>query len=164
MRKQVTEDAAGQKIGQKSAGEKAGWLDLETLAQVEVSSEAGGGAIENALVPGSTGPWRSGSLGPATITLRFDMPQVVRRVLLHVVETEQERAQEWALTASFVDGSRRELLRQGWNFSPAGSTEQREEYAFDLKQVTALTLMIDADRGRDRYPATLMAWRVGDVG
>ena len=150
--------------GQEEEGKEVGWLDLEALAQAEVSSEAAGHPVEHALIPGSDGFWQAAVAGPATITLRFDTPQTVSRVLLQVVETEHERNQEWTLGAAFADGSRRELLRQGWNFSPGGSNEQREEYAFDLREVTSLVLMIDADHGRDRYPATLRMWRVGAAG
>ncbi len=161
MRKQITDQGGAAKT---QAGEQAGWLDMEELAQVEVSSEAAGHPIENALVPaaaqGGAAIWQAAAPGPATITLRFDTPLAVTRVLLHFSEPRHERMQEWALAAVLADGTRRELLRQGWNFSPGGSTEQREEHALDLKQVSALTLSIDPDPGRNRYPATLNAFRV----
>ncbi|RRA49107.1 hypothetical protein [Acidipila sp. EB88] len=157
MRKQVTgHDATAESPGNAQEN----WLPLETLATAEVSSEAAGYPVENALVPGAAGYWQAASTGAATITLRFDAPQSVRRVLLQVEDAGHERSQEWAITASFADGTRRELLRQGWNFSPGGSTQQVEEYTFDLHQVSGLTLWIDPDRGRDRYPAVLSAWRV----
>ena len=159
MRKQITDQNSTTKT---RIDEQAGWLDLEQLVQVEVSSEAPGHPIENALVPAKSAAtgWQAQALGPATITLRFDAPLAVTRVLLHFAEPRHERTQEWALAAVLADGSRRELLRQGWNFSPSGSTEQREEHAVDLQQVSALTLSIDPDPGRNRYPATLAALRV----
>ena len=159
MRKKVADQVGG---GGIQVDEQAGWLDLEQMAQVEVSSEAPGHPVENALVPskGSKGFWQAGSPGESVLTVRFDTPLAVTRVLLHFVEPQHERAQQWALAAVLADGTRRELLRQGWNFSPGGSTEQREEYALDLKQVSALTLSIDPDPGRNRYPATLSAFRV----
>ncbi len=162
MRKQVTDQAG---TAQAAETDKAVWLDLEALAQVQVSSEAAGHPVESALVAGSsTDCWQAAAPGMATLTLRFDAPQRVQRVLLHVVEPTHERSQEWALTAVFADGASREILRQGWNFSPGGSKEQREVYNFNLNQVASLTLTIDPDRGRDRYPATLAAWRVGLAG
>ena len=75
-------------------------------------------------------------------------------------DREHERSQEWALKALFGDGTERELLRQGWNFSPGGSAEQDETYTLNLRGVLALTLWIDPDRGRNRYPATLAMWRL----
>ena len=160
MRKQVTAQDGNTKT---LVEEAAGWLDLEEGAQVEVSSEAPGSPIENALVPGSMDGWQAAVPGPATIRLRFDTPQPVRRVMLQVSDTANERSQEWTLSAELADGSTRELIRQQWNFSPGGSTEQKEEYAFNLERVQALKLTIDPDRGRDRYPATLVAWRVGVI-
>ena len=162
MRKQVTAQSGSEET---KAGEQGSWFDLEQLAQVEVSSEATGCPVENALVldgmAESARGWQAEKPGPASITLRFDVPQMIQKIFLHVAEPEHERSQEWALSATFSDGTQRELLRQGWNFSPSGSTEQRESYTFDLKQVSALTLTIDPDRGRDRYPATLLAWQIG---
>ena len=92
---------------------KSAWLDLEHAAEVDVSSEAAGHPVENALLSGGTGYWQAARTGAATITLRFEPPRAVSAVLLHFVEAEQERSQEWALSAVFADGSRRDLLRQG---------------------------------------------------
>ncbi len=154
MRKQITEQ------GTQQGSQTGNWLDLEQLAAVEVSSEAQGFPIENALVAGKTGGWAAANTGRATVTLRFDTPQPVSGVFLHFQEPAHERSQEFALEAAFADGTRRELVRQGWNFSPGGSASQQENYTFNPRPVTALTLTIDPDRGRDRYPATLLAWRV----
>ena len=167
MRKQVTGQAGNAMSEPKARGN---WLDLDALATVEVSSEAPGYGIENALVPGSTRlpdpsqRWQAAVPGEAKITLRFDLPQRIERVRLHFSDTEHERSQEWALFAQFANGADREVLRQGWNFSPAGSTEQQEEYTLALDRVVALSLWVDPDRGRDRYPATLVSWRIGATG
>ena len=136
------------------------WLDLDQIAEVEVSSEAPEYPVENAFTSVSQRGWRAATTGAARITLHFDMPQRIFRTLLHFVEEEQERSQEWAISATFADGSERELLRQGWNFSPGGSREQREAYALNTAAVRSLTLWIDPDRGQNRYPATLKAWRL----
>ena len=156
MRKQVT----GQ--GKSSADEPGNsWIDLDVHARVEVSSEAADSPIEHALLPGYALGWQAAVSGPATVTLRFDVPQPVGRVLIDFAEQQYERSQEWALSAHYPDGSERELLRQGWNFSPAGSHEQREVLTLDGKPVVGLRLWIDPDRGQNRYSATLKAWRVG---
>lgn len=145
----------------ETAGKPEGnWLDLESLAEVEVNSEAAGFPVEGALISGSSRGWQAASPGAAHIRLRFDTPIPVAQVLLHCIDAEHERAQEWALTARLADGTEREIVRQGWNFSPGGSTDQREVYTLDLPGVRELSLSIDPDRGRDRYPATLAAWRV----
>ncbi len=153
MRKQV--------IGSTEAQEKNGtWLDLDAVAQVEVSSEAPGHPIENALVAGKSGNWQAAVVGASTITLRFDAPLLLTATRLEFAEPAHERSQEWAISAVFADGTERELLRQGWNFSPSGSREQRERYTLHTAPVRSLTLWIDPDRGQNRYPATLEAWRL----
>jgi hypothetical protein len=146
------------------------WLDLAKLARLEISSEDKLYPAEQALtwttpdaLPGrspNTIGWKAELLGPQTILLRFDQPQTIRRVWLHFRETVRERSQEFALYATTLDGHTHEIVRQQWSFSPRGSTEEQEDYSFNLENVTALTLWIDPDRGRDRYPATLMAFRV----
>ncbi len=140
--------------------ESSQWLNLEEIAEVEVSSEAPGFSVENVFAQGSGGGWQAQTTGAARITLHFDKPQAITRTLLHFVEDEHERSQEWALSAVLADGGERELLRQGWNFSPGGSREQRESYALHTPPVRSLTLWLDPDRGQNRYPATLAAWRL----
>ncbi len=55
--------------------ENTGWLDLEALARVEVTSEDAAYPIESALLPvGATG-WRAESPGEQTIRLFFEAPQ-----------------------------------------------------------------------------------------
>jgi hypothetical protein len=125
------------------------WIDVEAIAIAEVSSEDPAFPVENALLPASAGGWQATSPGAAHIRLRF-------------VERQHERSQEWAVSAIFADGQHREIVRQGWNFSPGNqspqSNEQSEIYSVALDQVTELLLWIDPDRGQDRYPATLQRW------
>jgi hypothetical protein len=64
------------------------------------------------------------------------------------VDQESERSQELSLTATLEDGPR-EVVRQQWNFSPNGTTEELEDYRVELKGVTALELKIDPDRSHD---------------
>ena len=155
MRKQIT--GLGSQVPSREEGN---WLDLEAVAAVEVSSEAPGFPVEGALVPSSKAGWQAASTGEVQIQLRFDTPVDIAQVLLQVIDPEHERSQEWSLRAHLSGGTERELFRQGWNFSPGGSTEQREVYTVNLNGVRSLTLTIDPDRGRNRYPATLAAWRV----
>jgi hypothetical protein len=55
--------------------ENTGWLDLEALARVEVTSEDAAYPMESALLPvGATG-WRAESPGEQTILLVFEAPQ-----------------------------------------------------------------------------------------
>ena len=168
MRKTIiASDGYARASEQAAAGQT--WLDLATLAQVEISSEDVQFPVEHALTvdaqslsetSSSNRGWRAELLGPQTLNLRFDTPQTIKRVLVHFRETEQERSQEFSLHATLADGRRQEIVRQQWSFSPRGSTDEQENYLVNLEAVTALTLWIDPDRGRDRYRATLAAFRV----
>jgi hypothetical protein len=142
---------------------KAEWLDLDSIAHVQLTSEDPAFPIENSL---STSPernergWRASSFGPQTITLSFDAPQHIRRIFLHFIEREAERAQEFLLRYSSANETDREIMRQQWTFSPTGSTQEIEDYAVDLESVTKLELVIDPDRGRGHSLATLNALRL----
>ena len=152
MRKHVT--------GSLETAENGSWLNLEAVAEVTVSSEAPAHPIEHALVGPPGEYWEAAEAGACSITLRFDTPLLLSATRLEFAEPAHERSQEWAISAVFADGTERELLRQGWNFSPSGSREQRESYTLQTAPVRSLTLWIDPDRGQNRYPATLRAWRL----
>jgi hypothetical protein len=101
-----------------AAGEP-GWLDLEHLAQVEITSEDVDHPIESALIPGTISGWRAAGPGEQTIRLRFDEPLRLKRIHLVFQEDEQERTQEFVLRWSPDGGqSYREVVRQQYNFSP----------------------------------------------
>ena len=51
------------------AAAEPGWLDLERLAQVEITSEDAGYPIESALIPGISSGWRAAQPGEQTIRL-----------------------------------------------------------------------------------------------
>ncbi len=122
------------------------WLNVEQLAQVEVSSEDAQRPIESALMPNAGPGWRAAQFGQQTVRLLFDEPQRIKR--LHVVfqEDEQERTQQFVLRWSSDGGqSYREIVRQQYNFSPPDTASECEDYAVDLNSVTALELIIVPD-------------------
>jgi hypothetical protein len=124
------------------------WRELERIARVEISSEAEDFPIERALGKATTTGWRAAETGPQVIRLFLDEPIAVRRIQLHFVDKESERSQEFTLLA----GSGKELqevVRQQWNFSPHGTTEELEDYTVDLSGVTVVELRIDPDRSHD---------------
>lgn len=138
------------------------WLDLEAIADVQITSEDAAFPIENALGKPATG-WRAATTGPQVIRLVFHTPQAIRRIQLHIVDKESERSQELSLTATLGDGPR-EVVRQQWNFSPNGTTEELEDYRVELNGVVALELKIDPDRSHDprqsRHVASLELLRL----
>lgn len=124
------------------------WLELEKIAAVEITSEDPAFPIEHALGQSATTGWRASGTGPQRIRILFDQPQAIRRIQLHFVERTSERSQEFWLLA-LVDNDLREIVRQQWNFSPNGTTEELEDYTVELRGVTALELRIDPDRSHD---------------
>ena len=138
-----------------------GWLDLERLALVEITSEDVGCPIESALIPGAGPGWRAAQPGEQTIRLRFDEPLRLKRVHLVFREDEQERTQEFVLRWSPDGGqSYREIVRQQYNFSPPDVTREAEDYDVDLDGVTALELRIVPDISDGSARASLAQWRV----
>ena len=122
------------------------WLNLDGLAEVEITSEDPSHPIEHALLPGQAAGWRAGGTGKQTIRLRFTEPQHIKRIYLQFAERHAERTQEYVLRWS-PDGGRtfHEIVRQQWNFSPAGATAETEDYRVDLAAVTVLELSIVPD-------------------
>ncbi|HJQ23100.1 MAG TPA: hypothetical protein VKA60_04230 [Blastocatellia bacterium] len=125
---------------------KQGWLHLEDIATVELTSEDAAHPIEGALLPAAASGWRAAGPGQQTLRLVFDQPQRLRRIHLHFEEAASARTQEFVLRWSDDDGrSFREVVRQQWNFSPPATTEEVEDYHVELAGVTVLELTITPD-------------------
>ena len=125
----------------RSRGE--GWLEIERVAIVEITSEEKDYPVEAAFVSGETPGWRAAEPGPKTIRLVFDQPQTLKRISLVFEEKETGRTQEFVLRWSSDGGSSfREIVRQQWNFSPAETIREVEEYQVELSNVTVLELTI----------------------
>lgn len=138
-----------------------GWMDLERLAQVEITSEEIDHPIESALIPGAGPGWRAAQPGEQTIRLLFNEPLRLRRIHLMFHEGEQERTQEFVLRWSPDGGqSYREILRQQYNFSPPEAAREVEDYDVDLDGVTALELKIVPDISGGSPRASLAQLRV----
>ena len=125
------------------------WLDLENLAEAELTSEDASHPIESALKPGEGPGWRASESGKQTVRLLFEKPLRVRRIRLVFKEDEQDLTHEFVLRWSSDGGqSYREIVRQQYNFSPPHNTLEVEEYAVDLDGLTALELSIIPDISR----------------
>jgi hypothetical protein len=137
------------------------WLDLDSAAVVEVTSEEKGYPVESALVSGETQGWRAADSGAQTIRIIFDVPQRIRRIWLVFEETEAERTQEFVLRW-FSDGghSFREIVRQQWNFSPPQTTREIEDYQVELLSVAVIELVIVPDNRRGAARASLKTLRL----
>jgi hypothetical protein len=120
-------------------------IDFATVATVLVTSVAPDHPIDLAfdLDRGPRGTrWIAGEPGEQTVTLAFVAPQTINQVFLEVEEPEVARTQELRLSLS-CDGGRtyRELLREEYDFSPAGTTFGREKWTVSAQGVTHLRLI-----------------------
>ena len=148
-------------IPQTARPHDEGWLDLNTAAVVEVTSEDKDYPVESALLSGETQGWRAASPGTQTIRLLFDQPQRLRRISLAFEENEIKRTQEFVLRWS-PDGGRsfREIVRQQWNFSPPETIREVEEYRVEICDVTVVELVIVPDISRGAARAALKSLRL----
>jgi hypothetical protein len=120
MRKTV-----GKRPGPNPPEATAEWLDLEAIAEAEVTSEDPAHPIELAFRPDAQSEWRAVSQGEQTIRLYFDEPVAIRRVHLEFVEPKMERTQEFTLSwAPDRAGPYHLIVRQQWNFNPQNATAQ----------------------------------------
>ena len=138
-----------------------GWLDIETAAVVEVTSEDPDCPVESAFVSQDERGWRAAALGNQTIRLVFDQPQRLKCISLVFEENETARTQEFVLRWS-PDGGRsvKEIVRQQWNFSPPDSIREVEEYQVELSGVTVLELVINPNIGGGVARASLKNLRL----
>ena len=157
MRKRIREEHATERARTSDEG----WLSLERLATVEVTSEQDAFPIESVFADNSREGWRASKSGKQMIRLIFDQPVAVNRIQLRFEECDAERTQEFTLSWCPSTGGCKEIVRQQWNFSPAGSTVEIEDYTVDLQDVSALELTIKPDIGGKNRLATLAMWRVG---
>jgi hypothetical protein len=140
--------------------ENQNWLDLESVATVEVTSEDKEFPIESALLPGQQPGWRAATPGIQTIRLRFDQTQRVTRIRLSFEEKDTVRTQEFVLRYSNAGDSFRDIVRQQWNFAAPDAIREVEEYTVELSGVAALELTIVPDISGGPARASLLSWRV----
>ncbi len=137
------------------------WLNMEQLAEVELTSEDAAHRIEAALSPDSGVGWQAAVPGEQLIRFRFRQPQRIRRIFLEFVENSLERTQEFCLRwAADGDSSLTEIVRQQWNFSPHGSTREIEDFQVDLAGVRIIELNIIPDTHGCETRAGLANFRV----
>lgn len=138
--------------------------DIGALATVFVTSEEPDHPIENAF-DAEEGPgasrWIAGVPGQQTVILAFDAPQAIRKVRLEMEEHDTSRTQEVDLSVSDDGGQTyRHVLRQEYNFSPPGTTMEREEWPLSADGVTHVRLRIKPDKGDRPCRATLTTFAV----
>jgi hypothetical protein len=137
--------------------EKA-WLDLNKIAEVEITSETPANPIDRALVPGMDSGWMAAQSGEQTLRLLFDEPQTLKHIRLVFNEHDYNRTQEFLLRWSPEGVAYHDIVRQQYNFSPP--TTEIEEYDVNLKGVKALELKIVPDISGGPAVASLAEFRL----
>jgi hypothetical protein len=138
------------------------WLDIEQLAQVEISSEDSDAPVESAINDDSDRSWRASAPGEQVIRLLFDKPQTLRVIRLLFIEETRARTQEFVLKWSQDGGmSWRDIARQQYNFSPPDTVRELEDYRVELDAVSALELRIVPEISGGDARATLAQLRIG---
>jgi hypothetical protein len=155
MRKKVTD-----RPWSEASAPEPGWLDLESLARVELTSEDPQHPIESALSTSGGSGWRAAGPGRQSIRILFDAPQRLRRVALRFDEHERARTQEFVLRWSPDGEVFRDALRQQYGFAPPATPSQVEDYAVDLSGVRGLELVIVPDISGGPAVASLSRWAV----
>ena len=137
------------------------WIDIETAAVVEVSSEEKDFPIDSALLPREATGWRATKPGTQTVRLIFDQPQKLSRIVLVFEENDIQRTQEFVLRWSPDAGhSFREIVRQQWNFSPPDTVREVQDYEVELTGVTVLELIITPEISGGTARASLKSFLV----
>ena len=138
-----------------------GDIDIAATATVQLTSEDPAYPIEHVFDhrrgPGGS-RWMATEPGEQTLVLAFDTPQTIHQIIVEVEEPEVSRTQELCLSVSH-DGEQTycELRWQEYNFSPPGTTFEREEWVVRAEGVTHLHLWMKPDKGGKPCRATLTA-------
>jgi hypothetical protein len=153
LRKQILEPATREPAGASEV------LDVSGLARVLVSSEERDHPVDLAF-DGRGGPgatrWIASETGEQTLIVAFDRPQAVRAIRLEVEELERARTQELRVALSDDGGNRyREVVRQEYNFSPPGTSFERERWSTEATGVTHVRVVIRPDKGGGPCRASL---------
>jgi hypothetical protein len=118
----------------------AQWLDVERLAEIEVTSEDALHPIESAL-----------RLGAGSHRLQ--------RIRLVFEDHEVARTQEFILRWSGDNGrTYRDIVRQHYTFSPPETVREMEDYTIQLQGVTTLAVRITPNIGDGTMRASLAPW------
>lgn len=126
-----------------------GEIDIAAVASVVVTSESPNHPVDNAFDrnrgPGAS-EWVAEDPGEQSIVLAFDSPQAIRRIAIEVEEKKVARSQEiQVLISRDHEFTYDQLLHQGFNFSPPGTSFEREQWQVDLKGITHLQVRIMPD-------------------
>jgi F5/8 type C domain-containing protein len=134
-------------------------IDIISTATVIVTSEDPAHPIENIFdnaekAGGSR--WIAADAGEQYIILDFDSPQTIHKIALTIEEPDTQRTQELTVSIS-ADGGKtyQEVIRQQYNFSPPGTTWERETWTLPATKASCLRLDLLPDKNGKPCRATI---------
>jgi len=135
------------------------WMNLESVAKIEVTSEDRAHPVEDALMPSNGKGWRAAEPGRQIWRVHFDEPQTLHHIHLVFAEEQTPRTQEVLLRWS--KGKHQpfeQIARQQYNFSPP--SKEIEDYAVELNGVKRLEMEINPSIAEGDYYASLAELRL----
>lgn len=126
-------------------------LDIPALATILVTSEDAAHPVDYIFSPQHEQKrqgWVAEAPGEQCLILDFDKPQTLRCISIVIHEEERARSQELTVSVSDDGGKTyRHLFRQEFNFSPPGTTCEKESWTVSENHVTHLCFWIKPDKG-----------------
>jgi hypothetical protein len=135
------------------------WMNLESMAKVEVTSEDRVHPVEDALLPSNGIGWRAAQPGRQILRVLFDEPQTLHHIHLVFVEERIPRTQEVLLRWSRGNHQPFEqIVRQQYNFTPP--SREIEDYTVELNGVKRLEMEINPSINDGDFYASLAELRL----
>jgi hypothetical protein len=135
-------------IRSNDAGARPAWVDVRAVARVHATSEDPHFPIAQAFSSAALGGWRAASPGVQTVEVRFYRPRDLSRIRVVFENVREERTQQFTISWSSRRGETHgEVVRQQFNFSPMGATDELEDYQVELHNVETLQIQIAPDIG-----------------
>jgi hypothetical protein len=135
-------------IRRGDAGAPPAWVDVRAVARVHATSEDPKFPVAQAFSSAALGGWRAASPGVQTVEVRFYRPRDLSRIRVVFENVREERTQQFTISWSSRRGETHgEVVRQQFNFSPRGATDELEDYQVELSDVETLQIQIAPDIG-----------------
>jgi hypothetical protein len=137
------------------------WLDVRALARIRASSEDPKYPIGRAFAHSASAGWRAADPGAQVIEVTFHKPRDLVRINVLFEDDCEERTQQFTIWWSARRGEAHgEVVRQQFNFSPAGATREAESYVVALKGIETLQIRITPDISGRSVRASLRRCRL----
>ena len=138
------------------------WLDLDSVAEIEITSEDPEYPIDSAIAgEGHGAGWRAANPGEQMIRICFLKPTSLRRIRIIFEEENARRTQEFVLRWATEYGAElRDILRQQYNFNPPYATREVEDYEVNIDDAKVLELSVTPNISGGEVCATLTKLRL----